>query len=921
MTVSTELSHEEYVGNGVTTDFDFRFRIFEGKHLIVVVADSDGNETTLKNGTDYTIVGAGSYHGGKVVLNKPLTKGWKILLERDLPVVQETDLRNQGKFFAEVHENAFDYLTMLIQKALGFLSLCLRKPTYLSNYYDAKGNRVANLASPKVGGDATNKDYVDNSIKGIYSKTLRVEDKAIPALPSSDQRRNKQLGFDNEGNPQLLDPVETGSLGYILVDSFEIGGLLSSRYQALHFEQQGEYYRWDGNLPKSVSAGSTPQSTGGIGKGKWVSVGDASLRSELKKSSVLHFPPIATLLNLDYSNGRMWTPGYQSNNSQWFIYDNNGNPEIWNGVGTLGDTPSHPFQRIATKPFSITMPIINKSEMPKLKNCFVNFKSSEQMKYLELAFKVDDISDNISVILKGFSSSKKIEINENPSGVGIVFVSQDDKTGTNPTYIKSAVTTSLYNGDLTVTLAAQAVPVNRYCRFSIRCVDADVYFDNAIAYIGSNIVAHSSLSRMGTSSYKEFVDSICDFSVKLQTSDNSYISRDSVIRIALGGGDSLTSEILSLQKAYQYYASARSSITRIMFEDGVFYEPLRQRQWIVRGDCDIWAPNGATICGGVEMKTSSWIQMENPNRFTYYCKYDASTNPDSAIRNGTKQPFVYVEMQTSSMESSFTRELKNVSGINAVKDTDFSYYFDHSNGNLYFSWNKENQNAYLYVCESDSVFYNDGNFNVNIWGINAKAVKVNCFDFRNATYINSEFGGPIAKLYDCNASVAFSGNGFSTNNYDCVLYNCNGKSVGNDGAGFHNNGVSYIIGGSYSNNSDDGISHHENCVGYVIGSHLKYNGAGNSTPAFGAKVYHWDVVSRKAKITKTKPYAGTLACISGQDFDKTEAVYFNCDTDNGYFAESQQNGTIAILHAYNRSGENIRIVNSNNTFITKNSTD
>ncbi len=217
MTVSTELSHEEYVGSGVTTDFDFRFRIFESKHLIVVVADSEGNETTLKNGTDYTIVGAGSYHGGKVVLNKPLAQGWKILLERDLPVVQETDLRNQGKFFAEVHEDAFDYLTMLIQKALGTFSLSLRKPTYLSNYYDAKGNRIANLAPPKLGTDSANKDYVDNSIKYIDSKTLRVKDKAIPALPSAEQRANKILAFDDKGQPITVLP-ESGSASDVLIE-------------------------------------------------------------------------------------------------------------------------------------------------------------------------------------------------------------------------------------------------------------------------------------------------------------------------------------------------------------------------------------------------------------------------------------------------------------------------------------------------------------------------------------------------------------------------------------------------------------------------------------------------------------------------------------------------------------------------------
>ncbi|HHO9800938.1 TPA: sialate O-acetylesterase, partial [Escherichia coli] len=46
-------------------------------------------------------------------------------------------------------------------------------------------------------------------------------------------------------------------------------------------ESSGEWFRWDGPLPKVVPAGSTPESTGGIGDGKWKSVGDATLRGDL----------------------------------------------------------------------------------------------------------------------------------------------------------------------------------------------------------------------------------------------------------------------------------------------------------------------------------------------------------------------------------------------------------------------------------------------------------------------------------------------------------------------------------------------------------------------------------------------------------------------------------------------------------------
>ncbi|MBQ0268586.1 hypothetical protein [Providencia huaxiensis] len=78
--------------------------------------------------------------------------------------------------------------------------------------------------------------------------------------------------------------------GYITIDSFQQGAdlpnnELTQRNHILRDETTGEYYRWDGDLPKQVPAGSTPQSTGGIGKGAWISVGDASLRGDLNRES------------------------------------------------------------------------------------------------------------------------------------------------------------------------------------------------------------------------------------------------------------------------------------------------------------------------------------------------------------------------------------------------------------------------------------------------------------------------------------------------------------------------------------------------------------------------------------------------------------------------------------------------------------
>lgn len=69
--------------------------------------------------------------------------------------------------------------------------------------------------------------------------------------------------------------------GYITMDSFEAGEILTLPNQVLRYEANGEYYRWDGEFPKVVPAGSTPDSTGEVKLGAWVSVGDASLRTQL----------------------------------------------------------------------------------------------------------------------------------------------------------------------------------------------------------------------------------------------------------------------------------------------------------------------------------------------------------------------------------------------------------------------------------------------------------------------------------------------------------------------------------------------------------------------------------------------------------------------------------------------------------------
>lgn len=235
MTVATEISANEYTGNGVTTEFDYKFRVFKESHLNVTVSDSAGDDViTLRLGTDYSVTGVKKSSGGKVILTRPLANGSKIAIVRELPITQETSFRNQSKFFAETHEDAFDYLTMLLQRMFSSLnSLYLKRPSFLANWFDAKGYRIANLGKPKHDRDAVNLGSMNEAIAAKDKCSLRVTDMDIPALPKASERADKVLTFDKNGIPQVIAPASGSAVDVLNQLASTSGELIGLKYGTL----------------------------------------------------------------------------------------------------------------------------------------------------------------------------------------------------------------------------------------------------------------------------------------------------------------------------------------------------------------------------------------------------------------------------------------------------------------------------------------------------------------------------------------------------------------------------------------------------------------------------------------------------------------------------------------------------------------
>lgn len=175
--LTSEYAPITQAGNGVTTTFNFSFKILAATDLAVTKKDASGNNSgTLVLGTDYTVTFDPIAETGSVTFTVAVASGGSCTIARASDNTQQSSLSREGPAPAKVTETMIDKTTALIQElqatvaALGGVSSGGTAITaYIGSDVQAQAFAAANPSVPILGIFLTSRTiqlYLANSALG-----------------------------------------------------------------------------------------------------------------------------------------------------------------------------------------------------------------------------------------------------------------------------------------------------------------------------------------------------------------------------------------------------------------------------------------------------------------------------------------------------------------------------------------------------------------------------------------------------------------------------------------------------------------------------------------------------------------------------------------------------------------------------------
>lgn len=132
MTITSSYVPSVFDGSGSVGPFSVPFRILDKSHITVekIVGSTVSVLSEGAGSSQYSIsLTSGGLLGCQITLGTALAVSERLVVSRSTPVTQAEKISNLARFNAEIHENAFDKATMIIQEAKYEGSNAVKFPT------------------------------------------------------------------------------------------------------------------------------------------------------------------------------------------------------------------------------------------------------------------------------------------------------------------------------------------------------------------------------------------------------------------------------------------------------------------------------------------------------------------------------------------------------------------------------------------------------------------------------------------------------------------------------------------------------------------------------------------------------------------------------------------------------------------------
>lgn len=228
MTLPVSPNKHKYEGNGVQTEWEYDFKVVDKTYIKVLKIDTNASPvttTTLVVDIDYTVAGINNVNGGTVTYplsGSPLADGEFIVLKPNYPLKQGTEFRNQGGFSPEVHEEAFDYVTMLAKQNKEELDRALALTDASEDDPDALLTKIEN-----AGDFATRAETAQTAAEAAQTGAETAETNAeawaaglnLPSINSGDSLKTLRVNSGETG----FELAAIGTAGTGTLRNFNVG--------------------------------------------------------------------------------------------------------------------------------------------------------------------------------------------------------------------------------------------------------------------------------------------------------------------------------------------------------------------------------------------------------------------------------------------------------------------------------------------------------------------------------------------------------------------------------------------------------------------------------------------------------------------------------------------------------------------------